>query len=211
MGRDNEPTRDGFSRRRFLQGAGGAAAGSVLVGVPALAHGKETATTTAAGLTRYPASGANITLSINGQATPLVVTPDATLLRAVREQLHMTGTKEVCDRGACGACTVMVDGRSVKSCLMLAIDAIGHEVTTVEGLVKDGHPDPVQQAFIDHDACQCGYCIPGFVMRSRAFLDENPSASRDQIKHGLCGNICRCAAYTRIFDAVASVSKGGPA
>jgi len=210
MERDHEPTRDGFSRRQFLQGAGGAAAGSVLVGLPALAHGDQTATT-AQGLTRYSASGANITLKINGQPTSVTVTPDTTLLHAVRESLQLTGTKEVCDRGACGACTMIVDGRSVNSCMLLALDAVGHEITTIEGLSAGGHPDPVQQAFIDHDACQCGYCIPGFVMRSRAFLNETPAASREQIKQGLCGNICRCAAYTRIFEAVSAAAKGGPA
>jgi aerobic-type carbon monoxide dehydrogenase small subunit (CoxS/CutS family) len=211
MGRENEPTRDGFSRRQFLQGAGGAAAGSVLVGIPALVRGDEAAGTTATGLARYPASGAKITLKVNGQSASVAVTPDTTLLHAVREWLHLTGTKEVCDRGACGACTVHVDGRSINSCMLLAVDAIGHEITTIEGLGTPDRRDPVQQAFIEHDACQCGYCIPGFVMRSRAFLNETPGASREQIKHGLCGNICRCAAYTRILDAVASAAKGGPA
>ena len=211
MGRDHEPTRDGFSRRRFLKGASGAAAGSMLLNIAPPARADDATVISEGGLTRYPASGAKVSLTINGQQAPLTITPDTTLLHAIREQLNLTGAKEVCDRGACGACTVMVDGRSVKSCMMLAIDAIGHDVTTVEGLVQDGHPDPVQQAFIEHDACQCGYCIPGFVMRSRAFLDENPTANLEEIKHGLCGNTCRCAAYTRIFAAVASVSKGGPA
>lgn len=209
MAGDNEATRDGFSRRRFLQGTGGAAAGTMLVGISKIASGEDDAETPLPGLKRYSASGAKITLSVNGTPTQVAVTPDTTLLRAVRESLGMTGTKEVCDRGACGACTALVDGRSVNSCLMLAIDAIGHEVTTVEGLTPNGQLDPVQQAFVDHDACQCGYCIPGFVTRSRALLNEMPNASREQIKHGLCGNICRCAAYTRIFDAVAAVAKGG--
>jgi xanthine dehydrogenase YagT iron-sulfur-binding subunit len=207
MERGDQPTRDGFSRRRFLQSAGGVAAGSVLVGIPGLTRGDEATTTTQTGLNRYPASGAKITLKVNGQSAPVFVTPDTTLLHAVRERLQLTGTKEVCDRGACGACTVHVDGHSVNSCMMLAVDAQGYEITTIEGLGTPDRRDPVQQAFIEHDACQCGYCIPGFVMRSRAFLNDTSNPSREQIKHGLCGNICRCAAYTRIFDAVTSAAK----
>lgn len=208
MACDKEPKRDGFSRRRFLQGAGGAAAGTVLLTKGKFTRGDE-ADSVSPGLKRYPASGAKITLQINGKATPVTVTPQTTLLHAIRESLDMTGAKEVCDRGACGACTMHVDGRSVNSCMMLAIDAVGSEVTTVEGLVKDGQLDPVQQAFVEHDACQCGFCIPGFVMRSRALLNETPNLTRDQIKHGLCGNICRCAAYVRILDAVSAAAKGG--
>jgi xanthine dehydrogenase YagT iron-sulfur-binding subunit len=211
MERDHEPMQEGFSRRRFLQGASGAAAGSMFVGIPALVRGEETTPAAAQVLTRYSASGAKITLKINGQPMAVTVTPDTTLLHAVRESLQLTGTKEVCDRGACGACTMIVEGRSVNSCMLLALDAVGHDITTIEGLSAGGQLDPVQQAFIEHDACQCGYCIPGFVMRSRAFLNETPTASREQIKQGLCGNICRCAAYTRIFDAVSAAAKGGPA
>jgi aerobic-type carbon monoxide dehydrogenase small subunit (CoxS/CutS family) len=116
----------------------------------------------------------------------------------------------VCDRGACGACTVLVDGRSVNSCLMLAIDAVGKEVTTVEGLAKGGL-NPVQQAFAEHDACQCGYCIPGFVVRAQALLDETPHPNLEQVKDGLSGNICRCGTYVKIFEAVEAAGKGGSA
>jgi xanthine dehydrogenase YagT iron-sulfur-binding subunit len=200
----------GVSRRQFLQGAGGAVTGSVLVGLPRLAEGAEpSGPALRAGLRRFPASGASITLQVNGRPTKISVTPDTTLLHALREGMNLTGAKEVCGRGACGACTVLVDGHSVNSCMMLAIDAIGQKVTTVEGLARDGRLDPVQQAFVDHDACQCGYCTPGFVMRSRALLDETPHPNGQQIKEGLCGNICRCAAYVRIFDAVADAAKGG--
>ncbi len=201
----------GVSRRQFLQGAGGAAAGSVLITLPPLARGADpdAAQTTREGLKRYAASGAKIRLDVNGRAAELNVTPQTTLLQAVRESLHLTGAKEVCDRGACGACTVLVDGRSVTSCMMLAIDAVGHKITTVEGLAGDEQLDPVQQAFVEHDACQCGYCIPGFVVRSRALLDETPQPDREAIKHGLSGNICRCAAYVRIVEAVEAAAKGG--
>jgi aerobic-type carbon monoxide dehydrogenase small subunit (CoxS/CutS family) len=210
MHRENEPHPNGVSRRHFLQGAGGAAAGSVLVGLPQFTQAQPTdVTATRSGLKRFAASGAPITLEVNGGSTNLTVTPETTLLQAVRESLNLTGAKEVCDRGACGACSILVDGRSVNSCMILAIDAVGHQVTTIEGLARDGQLDPVQQAFVDYDACQCGYCIPGFVVRSRALLDENPHPDREAIKHGLCGNICRCAAYVRIFDAVEAAAKGG--
>jgi aerobic-type carbon monoxide dehydrogenase small subunit (CoxS/CutS family) len=194
-----------------LQGASGAAAGSVLISLPQLATAEESQAPSARdGLKRFDAAGAKISLNVNGRSSEVTVTPESTLLQAVRESLNLTGAKEVCDRGACGACTMLVDGRSVNSCMMLAIDAVGLQVTTIEGLSQNGKLDPLQQAFVDHDACQCGYCIPGFVMRSRALLNETPQAERVAIKHGLCGNICRCAAYVRIFDAVEAAAKGGP-
>jgi xanthine dehydrogenase YagT iron-sulfur-binding subunit len=198
----------GFSRRKFLKGAAGsAAAGTALATLPEVVEAAA-ADATRAGLKRYAADGAEAVLKINGAAKTVTVTPQTTLLQVLRESLDLTGAKEVCDRGACGACTVHIDGRSVNSCMLLAIDAMGAEITTVEGLKKGDALDPVQQAFIDNDACQCGFCIPGFVMRSRAFLNEHPGANRDEIKHGLCGNICRCAAYVRIFDAVEAAAKG---
>ena len=201
----NDP--GGLSRRRFLQGAGGVAAGTALVGVPvvALAQDQPNDQATRAGLKRYAAGEQPIQLMVNGQARQVNVAPSTTLLEALREQMDLTGAKEVCDRGAC---TVLIDGKSVNSCLMLAIDAVGKEVTTVEGLAKDQQLDPVQKAFVECDACQCGYCIPGFVVRSRALLDETPNPTKDQVKEGLCGNICRCAAYVRIFEAVELAGKG---
>jgi aerobic-type carbon monoxide dehydrogenase small subunit (CoxS/CutS family) len=210
---DNGSNQGGVSRRRFLQGAGGAAAAtSVLATLPQLATAQESAEPAVrSGLKKFAASGGNISLEINGRPTQLTVTPETTLLRAVRESLNLTGAKEVCDRGACGACTMLVDGRSINSCMLLAVDAIGKKITTVEGLAGDGQLDPVQRAFVENDACQCGYCIPGFVVRSRALLDETPEPSRNEIKAGLCGNICRCAAYVRIFAAVEAAAKGGQA
>lgn len=202
----------GFSRRGFIKGVGGA------VGVAALgsvARGQDepepTGPVKRGGMTVYKAQGVDVTLNINGKDSKLHVLPSATLLEVLREQAGLTGSKEVCSRGACGACTVLLNGRSVNSCLTLAVDAVGKKVTTVEGLAKDSQLDPVQQAFIDHDACQCGYCIPGFVVRSRALLDEFPDADAQQVRKGLSGNICRCAAYVRIFDAVESAAKGGGA
>jgi xanthine dehydrogenase YagT iron-sulfur-binding subunit len=201
----------GFSRRKFLQGAaGGAAASSALATLPGIAQ-EGAAETTRRGLTRYAADGVEAVLKVNGAEKAVQLTPQTTLLQALRESLDLTGAKEVCDRGACGACTVLVDGRSVNSCMLLALDAVGYDVTTVEGLKQGDQLDGVQQAFVEHDACQCGYCIPGFVVRSRALLDEHAGEplDREAIKHGLCGNICRCAAYTRILDAVEAAAKGG--
>lgn len=205
---------DRLSRRSFLR-AGGAAAVVSVVGegvaaetLPAAAGG---AKPSIPGITHHPATGTVITLNVNGRPTELHVTPDQTLLLALREQLGLTGSKQVCDRGACGACTVLVDGRSVNACLMLAVDAVGCEVTTIEGLAENGTLHPVQQAFADCDACQCGYCIPGFVVRAKALLDENPRPDAQQVRQGLAGNICRCAAYVRIFQAVESVAAKGAA
>lgn len=204
---------DRLSRRNFLR-AGGAAAVVSVVGEAAAAEVEQATPGPSEALQRpaiqsFPAAGAKITLTVNGQAREVTVTPDQTLLAVLREQVGLTGTKEVCDRGACGACTVLIDGKSVNACLTLAIDAVGADVKTVEGLAADGKLDPVQQAFADCDACQCGYCIPGFVVRSRAMLDETPQPSPDQIREGLSGNICRCAAYVRIFEAVEQAAKGG--
>lgn len=211
---DPEKTaRRDVSRRGFLKGLGGAI-GAATVAAPLLDKAAAQEPTPAdgppprAGLTRYAAAGAAITLMVNGEALKMTVPPATTLLEALREQAGLTGAKEVCDRGSCGACTVLLDGRAVNSCLTLAIDAVGRQVTTVEGLAKGEQLDPVQQAFAQHDACQCGYCIPGFVVRARALLDELPQPTRDQVREGLAGNICRCAAYQRIFDAVVAAGGG---
>lgn len=205
-------TSKGVSRRGFIKGVG--AVGVVALGSK-MARGQDESKPTGPvkrdGLTTYPAQGVGIQLNINGEDHTWHVLPSATLLEVLREQAGLTGGKEVCGRGACGACTVLVNGRSVNSCLTLAVDAVGKQVTTVEGLSRDGQLDPVQQAFVEHDACQCGYCIPGFVVRSRALLDEFPNADAQQVRQGLCGNICRCAAYVRIFEAVESAAKGGGA
>ena len=166
---------------------------------------------TRAGIRLIPAAGQSIMLKVNGKERQAQVTPATTLLDALREGMDLTGSKQVCDRGACGACTVLLDGRSINSCMLLAVDAIGHEVVTVEGLAKGDALHPVQQAFVDHDACQCGYCIPGFVVRSTALLKENPKPTLDEIRRGLSGNLCRCAAYVQIVEAVSAAAKGGVA
>lgn len=147
-----------------------------------------------------------IELKVNGKAMPLTVEPATTLLEALRLHAGMTGTKEICDRGACGGCSVIIDGKLMISCMLLAVDVAGSEITTVEGLAKGDQLDPVQQAFVKHDALQCGYCTPGLVMASRSLLNDIPKPTIDQIKHWLSGNICRCGTYTNIFNAVLEAS-----
>ncbi len=141
-------------------------------------------------------------LKINGTLRTVTVEPRVTLLRALRNHLGLTGAKEVCERGACGACTVLLDGEPVCSCLLLAVDAVGHEITTVEGLGTPEKMSPVQAAFVEADALQCGFCTPGFVVASTALLKKNPNPSLEEIKAGLSGNLCRCGTYSRIFAAV---------
>lgn len=138
---------------------------------------------------------------LNGAERALAVEPRRTLLDALRHDLQLTGTKKVCDMGDCGACTVLVDGRAVYSCLTLAVDCAGHEVTTIEGLGRDGELDPVQRAFIEADAFQCGFCTPGQIMSLRGLLNEEPAPSDEQIVRAVTGNLCRCGAYQNIVRA----------
>ena len=143
-----------------------------------------------------------IALTINGRARELEVAVHHTLLEVLREAVGLTGTKECCVVGECGACTVLVDGRSVNSCLMLAVEADGSEVLTVEGLARDGELDPLQEAFLDNSAAQCGFCIPGQLMSATALLEQIDDPSEEQIQEALAGNLCRCAGYEQIFKAV---------
>jgi xanthine dehydrogenase YagT iron-sulfur-binding subunit len=142
-----------------------------------------------------------ILLYVNSAEHRLVLEPRRTLLDALRDDLHLTGTKKVCDMGDCGACTVLLDGRSMYACLLLAIDCQGRHITTIEGLARDGKLDPVQQAFIEVDAFQCGFCTPGQVMSLRALLDETPTPSDEDIRRAVSGNLCRCGAYVNILRA----------
>lgn len=148
-----------------------------------------------------------IELTVNGKPRRLTVASNIALLDALRDGCGQTGAKECCAVGECGACTVRVNGRIVNSCLMLAIEADGAEVTTVEGLAEpDGSLSKVQHAFLDHGAVQCGFCIPGMVMAAQAVLDETPRPTLDQVREGLSGNLCRCAGYNRMFQAVLSTA-----
>jgi xanthine dehydrogenase YagT iron-sulfur-binding subunit len=150
----------------------------------------------------------SITLTVNGVDRPLEIAPWTTLLDALRERLDLTGTKKGCDHGQCGACTVLVDGRRVNACLTLAVMKDGARITTVEGLEKDGALHPLQQAFIDHDAYQCGYCTPGQIMSAVACVAEGHATSDDDIREYMSGNICRCAAYPNILAAIRQVMGG---
>jgi len=143
-----------------------------------------------------------LALRVNGELVELAVAPGRTLLELLREDLNLTGTKHGCELGECGACAVLVDGRPVTSCLLLAVECDGADIVTVEGLATDARLSPLQEAFADAGAAQCGYCTPGFLVTAKALLDEKPDATRDEIRNALSGNLCRCTGYLQIFEAV---------
>lgn len=143
-----------------------------------------------------------IELNVNGKNYEVFVEPWRTLLEVLREELHLTGAKMGCDDGNCGACTVVIDGKAIKSCLMLVPQAKGKKILTVEGLGSEENLHPLQQAFIDHFAVQCGFCTPGMIMSAKALLDEKPDATEEEIRRGLHGNICRCTGCVKIVEAV---------
>jgi len=150
-----------------------------------------------------------ISLIINGTEEQLQVPSNMTLLHALRDKLGFTGTKNGCEAGECGACTVLVDGEPMNSCLVLAVELNGREITTVEGLAEDGKLTPLQQAFADLNAVQCGYCTPGMLMSATALLKRNPHPSEVDVQEALIGNLCRCTGYQRIIDAVLKASRNG--
>jgi aerobic-type carbon monoxide dehydrogenase small subunit (CoxS/CutS family) len=187
-----------FSRRSFLKSAGVSAAATTIVGAGERAE--------AAPAVLGP-DAVTLNLKVNGAARTLSVEPRVTLLEALRDHLDLTGAKPVCERGGCGACTVLLDGVPVVSCLMLAADAEGHEITTVEGIGTPERMTPLQAAFVEKDAMQCGFCTPGFVVAGTALLARNPRPTLDEIKAGLAGNLCRCGTYGRIFEAVQAAAQ----
>ena len=198
-------SKSGMSRRNFLKISGVSAVAPLAAPLVAATSVLEVeAQTTAAvqGPGKVP-----VTLNINGKNLNAQLEPRVTLLDALRDQFEMTGAKRVCDRGTCGACTVHMDGKAVYSCSVLAIDAQGHQITTIESLSQDGKLHPVQQAFVDNDAQQCGFCTPGFVMACKAFLDHHPNPTMEQIKHGVSGNFCRCGTYAGIRAALMQAAK----
>lgn len=195
----------GVTRRGFLKGAGLAAAGTaILDGASALARDAATAMQAE----RVAGPGAvEITLNVNGSARKLSVEPRTTLAETLREQLDLPGTKVVCDRGSCSACTVWLDGVPVNSCMTLAIDAAGKKITTIEGLASADHLHPVQEAFIASDAMQCGFCTPGMVMSCAALLGRNPNPTLDDVRQATSGNLCRCGTYPKVFEATLQAAK----
>ena len=148
-----------------------------------------------------------VSLTVNGDQYDLLIEPRKTLLAVLRETIGLTGAKEGCSTGDCGACTVIVDGNAVTSCMMLAVSANGKSITTIEGLSSDGHLHPIQRAFMDKGGYQCGFCTPGFIIASKAFLDENPNPTEAELRHALGGNICRCTGYTKIIEAIMSAAE----
>src|SRR5580693_6537639 len=193
-----------FSRRGFLKGAGVTAATSVIETANALARDAKDAlhNDRVLGPEALP-----VKLHINGREHPVVIEPRDTLAQTLRDNLLLTGTKVVCDRGSCSACTVWIDKIPALACMTLSIDTAGREITTIEGLSHGDKMHPVQAAFVKHDAMQCGFCTPGMVMSCAALLERNPNPNLDDVKHAVSGNLCRCGTYPKVFAATLDVAE----
>lgn len=209
-GKNNSPSGIGLNRRKFLKGMGTGLIGTATLSDRLLGEETEEKTPVASAKSR-DITMATVTMTINGKRYSVEVEPRTTLLHVIREKLGLTGTKEVCGRGECGACTVILNGRTVYSCMTLAVEAHGARITTIEGLAKSDKLHPVQEAFIKHDAYQCGFCTPGFEVTLKDLLDKNPRPTLEEIKEGLSGNLCRCGAYPQIYDVALELAgrKGG--
>jgi xanthine dehydrogenase YagT iron-sulfur-binding subunit len=194
--KDDSP--NGVSRRNFLKSTGVAGVAATII-APAAGLAAQS------GPKEVGPGDVPVVLNVNGRDLRLSIEPRVTLLDALRMRADQTGNKRGCDRGACGACTMLVDGRPVYACSTLAIEVQGKKIRNVDGLASGGTLHPVQQAFCDKDALMCGFCTPGFVMASVGLLEKHPNPTPEQIKRGLDGNICRCGTFTRIFEAVSSV------
>ena len=200
---ESKPTK-GLTRRSFIRGAGLTTAGSVLLTTKAfaldykeqLAVGKE-----------FGPEAMTIKMKVNGITESLSVEPRTTLASALRDHLELTGTKVVCDRGSCSACTVYLNGKPVNSCMLSVFDVGDKEITTIEGIAKNGKLHPVQEAFIEHDASQCGYCTPGMVMSCVHLLDNNTAVNLEDVKKATRGNLCRCGTHPHVFRATLDASK----
>jgi xanthine dehydrogenase YagT iron-sulfur-binding subunit len=192
----------GVSRRDFLKISTIAAAVPVVAGPNVvMAAGQQVPV--------YGPGKVPIELNVNGKLYKASLEPRVTLLDALRDTLDLTGAKRVCDKGECGACTVLLDGKPVYACAMLAIEGQGKKITTIEALLADGKLHPIQQAFVDNDGSQCGFCTPGFVVACKALLDKHPDPTAEDIRHELSGNLCRCGTYAGIRAAVAQVARKG--
>ncbi len=197
---DAAPATPNFSRRSFLKSVGAAPIAAAALS-PAEAEAQQQAQV-------LGPDAVSVSFTVNGERRTVKVEPRVTLLDALRNQLALTGSKRVCDRGSCGACTVVMDGRTAYSCSVLAVDAANAEIRTVEGLTQGTVLHPVQQAFCEKDGLMCGFCTPGFVMSTVALLEKVPNPTPEQAKRALDGNICRCGTYVRLLEAALSV-KGG--
>jgi xanthine dehydrogenase YagT iron-sulfur-binding subunit len=207
-GRKKKDVQHDPSRRRFLKGVGVVGAGAALADHLLLKHDTEAAAS--ADASTSPVEGTmNLVLDVNGQKRNVSVEPRTTLLSALRHSLDppLTGPKLVCDMGTCGACTVLMDGRAVYSCLVLAADAVGKKLTTVEGLGSPENLSAVQKAFVEHDGLMCGFCTPGFVTTVSAYLKKNPNPTLAEVREACKGNFCRCGTYPRVFEAALAAAK----
>ncbi len=190
----------GITRRGFLKGAGITAAGTALLdGVQGLS--REAAAATPSGVKEFSPEPSPVMLHINGAEHSVHIEPRSTLAEVLRIQLNMTGTKVSCDRGVCSSCTVWFDKMPVNSCMTLAIDAVGHHITTIEGVSGGAEVHPLQAAFVKHDAMQCGFCTPGMVMSCAALLEKNPHPTEADVRYAVSGNLCRCGTYPKVFSA----------
>jgi len=196
LNRSDKPPKRGLGRRSFLRGAGLTAAGATVLDHVELLAKEVPKHSIALGPGQTP-----VTLNVNGKDYRVALEPRTTLADALRYQLNLTGTKIVCDRGACSACTVWLDKTPVNSCMTLAIDVGKRRVTTIEGLAAGDNLHPVQAAFIKHDALQCGFCTPGMIMSCAALLERNPNPDLNDVKLATSGNLCRCGTYPKVFDA----------
>ena len=208
-GRGKKTIKHDPSRRRFLKGVGVVGAGAAMADHLLLKPEAEAVAAEAETGARPVAGALSLTLDVNGQKRALSVEPRTTLLGALRHNLDppLTGPKLVCDMGTCGACTVLMDGRAVYSCLVLAVDAAGKRLTTVEGLGSPENLNGVQQAFVEHDALMCGFCTPGFVTTVTAYLKKNPNPTLEEVREACKGNFCRCGTYPRVFEAALAAKK----
>ena len=191
----------GFSRRSFLKGAGVAATGTAVLNSGLLGQASEPPSNV------IGPDATSVALNINGAVKHVSLEPRTTLAEALRHELHLTGTKIVCDRGSCSACTVMLDGMPVNSCTTFALDAVDRKITTIEGLGNPEHLHPLQAAFVEHDGMQCGYCTPGMVMSCAALLERNPNPAAADVQQAISGNICRCGTYPKVVEAVLATAR----
>jgi xanthine dehydrogenase YagT iron-sulfur-binding subunit len=203
---DDDPKRledhTGVSRRDFLK------ISTITAAVPLVA-GPQTVLAAGEQVPVYGPGKVPVVLTVNGKKYNLQLEPRVTLLDALRDDMDITGAKRVCDKAECGACTVLMDNKPVYACSVLAIEAQGKPIETVEALMANGKLHPIQQAFVEHDASQCGFCTPGFVMACKSFLDKHPNPTSEDIRKGLSGNLCRCGTYAGIREAIAHSARKG--